>query len=78
MPEGETELEMVTRHVAERAEHVRKQKALIACLRQTDRPTQEAEAVLDSFEVSQRQHEDHLARILARPGLNGLRGTGSA
>jgi hypothetical protein len=61
----ETELEMVTRHVAEGARHIVKQRALIARLREAGLPTQEAEALLVAFEDSQRQHEDHLARIMS-------------
>ncbi|ACA21280.1 hypothetical protein M446_7062 (plasmid) [Methylobacterium sp. 4-46] len=66
MRAGETELEMVRRHVEEGAEHIAKQRALIARLSEDGLPTQEAEALLVTFEDLQRQHEDHLARTLAK------------
>lgn len=66
MRAGETELEMVRRHVEEGAEHIAKQRALIARLRQRGLPTQEAESLLVTFEDLQRQHEDHLARTVAK------------
>jgi hypothetical protein len=66
MAPAETELEMVTRHIREGAEHVAKQRALIAELRANGHPTGEAEALLATFEDLQRQHEAHLARIEGR------------
>lgn len=65
MHEGETELDMVRRHVENGARHIAKQRALIAHLRRKDLPTNEAEALLAAFEDLQRQHQDHLARIEA-------------
>lgn len=59
----ETELEMVRRHVREGERHLAGQRALIARLRASDLPTEEAEALLDTFEDLQRQHEAHLARV---------------
>ena len=46
----ETELEMVRRHVREGGEHLANQRALIARLRTSHLPTDEAEALLDTFE----------------------------
>ena len=68
MSEGETELEMVRRHVEEGADHVVKQRALIARLKKNGLPFHEAEALLATFEDLQRQHEDHLARSDTRQG----------
>ncbi|AWB20789.1 hypothetical protein DA075_07555 [Methylobacterium currus] len=65
MREGETELDMVRRHVEEGAQHIAQQRALIVHLRREDLPTSEAEALLVLFEDLQRQHQDHLARIEA-------------
>ena len=66
MCSGETELEMVRRHVEEGAEHVAKQRALIARLKEKGLPSHDAEALLVTFEDLQRQHEDHLARADAK------------
>lgn len=68
MREGETELEMVRRHVKDGAEHIAKQRALSARLRQKGEPTEEAEALLATFEDIQNQHEDHLSRAEAGEG----------
>lgn len=65
MNAGETELEMTRRHVREGAEHVANQRALIARLQEQALPTEEAEALLITFEDLQSQHEAHLARIEA-------------
>ena len=59
----ETELEMVWRHVLEGEVHLANQGALIARLKTSCLPTEEAEALLDTFEVSQRQHEAYLTHI---------------
>jgi hypothetical protein len=59
----ETELEMVRRHVREGEEHLAKQRALIARLKTSHRPTEDAEALLDTFEDLQRQHKAHLVLI---------------
>lgn len=63
MREGETEIEMVRRHVEAGAQLITKQQALIARLRQRDLPIKEAEALLILFEDLQRQHQEHLARL---------------
>jgi hypothetical protein len=63
MRDGETEPDMIRRHVEEGAQHIAQQRALIGHLRQEDLATGEAEALLVLFEDIQRQHQDHLARI---------------
>ena len=68
MREDETELEMVRRHVEEGVGHVARQRALITRLGEYNLPTQEAEALLVTFDDIQRQHEDHLARAIAKQG----------
>ena len=68
MSEGETEREMVGRHVEEGAEHIAKQRALIAHLKEKGLPFHDAEALLVTFEDLQRQHEDHLARTATKRG----------
>lgn len=70
MREAETEPDMVRRHVENGAQHVAKQRALIARLRRKDLPTADAEVLLATFEDLQRQHQDHLMRIEA-PGREG-------
>jgi hypothetical protein len=62
MSAAETKLEMLRRHVRQGAEHVANQRALIARLKESALPTQEAEDLLANFEDLQRQHEAHLAR----------------
>lgn len=62
MSAGETEIEIVCRHVREGAERIAKQRALVARLKAQELPAEEAEALLASFEDLQRQHEAHLAR----------------
>ena len=64
MRAGETKLEMVRRHVEEGAGHIEKQRALIAQLWAAGLPTEEAQALLGTFEAVQCQHEDDLARIM--------------
>ena len=65
---AETTLEMVRRHVREGAEHVARQRALLARLKERGLPTAEAERLLEDFEDVQRQHEDHLARAKVEQG----------
>jgi hypothetical protein len=61
MNTGETKIEMLQRHVREGAEHVAKQRALVARLRGHGLPVEDAESLLVTFEASQHQHEAHLA-----------------
>ena len=66
MSVDETELEMVQRHVREGGRHVANQRALIARLSASGRPTEDAEILLAIFEYSQHQHEEHLERLEGR------------
>ena len=59
----ETDLEMVQRHVREGEGHLANQRALIARLKTSGLPTDEAEAVLDVFKEVQRHHEAHCRRL---------------
>lgn len=68
---GETELDMLRRHVREGAGHVENQRALVARLRADGLPVDEAEALLATFEDIQKQHEAHLARVEAETGPLG-------
>ena len=67
MDAPETELEMVRRHVRQGKTHLASQCAIIARLKALHLPTEVAEALLDCFEDSQRQHLAHLARIEDKP-----------
>jgi hypothetical protein len=64
----ETELEMVQRHVRQGEGHLASQKAVIEHLKASHLPTEEAEALLATFEDLQRQHEAHFARIEGKRG----------
>lgn len=66
MNTDETDLQMVRRHVRQRAGHVANQRALIAGLKERALPTGEAEVLLASFEDLQNEHEAHLARAEAK------------
>jgi hypothetical protein len=60
---GETELEMVRRHVRRGLVHVARQHEIIANLRKANYPTQLAEDVLLTLQSVQIEHELHLKRI---------------
>jgi hypothetical protein len=60
---GETELEMVRRHVRRGLILLARQHEIIAKLRKADHPTQLAEAVFLTLQSVQIEHELHLARI---------------
>jgi hypothetical protein len=68
---GETEIEMVRRHVREGASTITRQQRLIARLLANGFPTDVALQMLRQFEQSQRQHQEHLDRLesvaLGRP-----------
>jgi len=53
------------------AGQVAKQRALVARLRASGLPVVEAEALLDTFEDLQRQHEAHLAKAEEKAGYSG-------
>ena len=64
MAKAESDLAMVQRHVREGAAIVTRQRELLARLQVGGYRTEEAEALLYSFEDVQRLHVEHLARIL--------------
>lgn len=61
--EGETELEMVRRHIREGEGHLKRQGELLARLRERGAPTDLAITLLEQFKDFQRQHEAHLIRL---------------
>ena len=63
MAAGETELQMVQRHVREGAAHIECQRVLLARLRARGRTTEAASGLLVIFEAIQREHEAHLDRL---------------
>ncbi len=63
MTDGETELEMVQRHVRRGLVHVARQREIIAKLREGNHPTSLAEDILLTFQSIQFEHEAHLKRI---------------
>lgn len=63
MRRSETELQMVTRHVREGEAILERQRALVAKLKAQVLSTVLAEIILDSFEISQTLHTDHLKRL---------------
>ena len=66
MRPGETELEMVSRHVADGDRQIEKQRALIAHMESTGASTVVVRALLDSFLDVQKLHCEHLARLQNR------------
>ena len=63
MEAGETELEMVQRHVRQGERHVSRQIELIADLTRRNLPIDQAEKVLFNFEITLLAHNDHLDRL---------------
>jgi hypothetical protein len=63
MRPGETELEMVMRHVRQGREHLARQLQLIQRLNAKGLRTGEAERLLSNMEDLQRLHEAHLAYL---------------
>ena len=61
---NETEFEMVRRHIREGAGQLASQRFLRARMRMNGIPTEEAEALLATFEDTHRRHEAHRARIV--------------
>lgn len=68
----ETPIEMVSRHVFEGEKHLAAQTVLIERLRGRALPTEDAQALLDSFHIMQAHHEEHLRRLRQERTL-GLR-----
>ena len=63
MCEQEIDLEMVRRHVRLGASHVAQQREVVAKLRAGGHSTETALRLLATFEATQQQHEEHLARL---------------
>ncbi|MDP3491886.1 MAG: hypothetical protein Q8R82_02140 [Hyphomonadaceae bacterium] len=63
---GETELEMVQRHVREGAAHVIRQTELVAKLELDGHDATAAQSLLSTFEEMQAEHLAHLDRIRGR------------
>lgn len=66
MQPGETELEMVSRHMADGDRQIEKQRALIAHMESTGASTVAAVALLGAFVDVQSLHCEHLARLQNR------------
>jgi hypothetical protein len=64
--DGETELEMVRRHVREGRVSIRRQRGVIERLTLAELSVDSAKEVLATLEHSQRLHECHLVRLEAR------------
>jgi FixJ family two-component response regulator len=64
---GETELEMVERHVREAERHVLRQRQIIEQLLEGHHSTALAEQLLTEFEQTLHDHRAHLARLTGRP-----------
>ena len=62
---GETELEMVERHVREGEKHVSRQLEIIADMQLRKQPTGAAESLLFNFDKSLRAHKDHLELLIS-------------
>ena len=63
MRPGETELQMVQRHVADGKRHIADQRALITKLQGAEADTTVAETLLGNFLDVQALHLEHLARL---------------
>ena len=64
MSVGETELEMVQRHVRQGERHVSRQLEIIADITIRNQPTGLAEDLLFNFEDTLRAHRDHLSQLI--------------
>jgi SOS response regulatory protein OraA/RecX len=60
---GETELEMVQRHVREGERHLTLQQEILTWLTDRGYSTDEAERLLTNMEDLQRMHCEHLTRL---------------
>ena len=60
---GETELEMVQRHVRQGERHVARQLEIIADMQFRKQPTGSAENLLFNFDRSLRAHKAHLEQL---------------
>ena len=66
MAKGETELQMVQRHVREGEAHVQRQGEIVAEMRERGAPTDMAISLLEQFQDILRLHKAHLAKLKAR------------
>lgn len=68
---GETEIEMVRRHIREGEEHVAHQRGIVASLPDSDL-AKTARQLLETFKQALESHQEHLARLLhsaPKPGV---------
>jgi hypothetical protein len=63
---GETELQMVQRHVREGEAHVQRQSEIVTKMWERGAPTDMAVTLLEAFQEILCQHKAHLGRIEAR------------
>ena len=66
MAKGETELQMVQRHVREGEAHVQRQSEIVTKMRERGASTDIPVTLLAAFQETLRQHKAHLGRIEAR------------
>lgn len=66
MREGETELDMVRRHVSEGLSNITRQHEIIARICNSSHPTEMAKKVLAAYLTVQVAHEAHLSRLEGR------------
>ena len=66
MAKGETELQMVRRHVREGEAHVQRQREIVTEMWERGAPTEIAVTLLEAFQDTLRQHKAHLVRLEAR------------
>ena len=63
MTTGETELEMVQRHVLQGERHVLRQLEIISVMQARNQPTSLAKDLLFSFDTSLRAHKAYLEQL---------------
>jgi hypothetical protein len=63
---GETELQMVQRHVREGEAHVQRQREIVAEMLERGAPADISATLLEAFQDTLRLHKAHLVRIEAR------------
>ena len=66
MVKGETELQMVQRHVRQGEAHLQRQREIITEMWERGASTDMAVALLEQFQDTLRLHKAHLIRIEAR------------
>jgi two-component system chemotaxis response regulator CheB len=70
---GETELQMVQRHIREGEAHVQRQREIVTKMWERGAPTDLAVSLLEAFQGTLRQHIAHLVRIEARTDEDSAR-----